>query len=340
MKIKKNGLYMASSNPINQTAYSPTAYSELHCLSNYSFLRGASHPHELVIEAKKQGYQAIAITDECSFSGIVKAWTEAKNQSIKLIIGSEFLVTIKADSKKQQSIKLILLAKNRQGYQQISTLISLARRRSEKGSYLLEFDNLIDSDITQCVSIMKIENLESQPLNYFLDNLDGLGDLELPSMWLGISLLQDGNDKSILNLASQLSNRFNLPIVACGNVHMHTSQRKPLQDLLTSIRIKKTIQNSGRNLFKNAENHLRSLSLLKNIYPLELIEQTQVIANCCNFDLSEIRYNYPKELVPKKESPSGYLKRLSYQGAKVRWPKGIPEHVNALLNKELKIINH
>jgi len=174
--------------------------------------------------------------------------------------------------------------------------------------------------------------LETQSLFFFLENS------EFSLMWLGVSLLQDGNDELTLTLVTQLSKKFNLPIVACGNVHMHTNQRKPLQDLLTAIRIKKTIQNSGRNLFKNSENYLRSLSVLKGIYPLELIKQTQVIANCCHFDLSEIRYNYPKELVPKNESPANYLKRLCYQGAEIRWPNGIPEHVETLLNKELGII--
>ena len=322
-----NGLYMASFSSTNKISY-----SELHCLSNYSFLRGASHPYELVIEAKRQGYHSIAITDECSFSGIVKAWAEAKKQCIKLIIGSEFILRIKDESNIEQSLKLILLAKNKIGYQQISALISLTRRQSEKGSYCLSLDNILSSKLSQCVSIIKVENIDEKPISFLLKKFTSI------HLWFGISLLQDGTDQLLLEHTKKLASRFNLPIVACGNVHMHSAKQKTLQDLLTAIRVKKTVQSAGRDLFKNAENNLRSLKTLNNVYPEELIKQTQVIADLCHFDLQEICYNYPKELVPKKESPPDYLRRLSYQGAKTRWPKGIPEHVDALLNKELDII--
>ena len=306
-------------------------YSELHCLSNYSFLRGASHPHELVMQAKTLGYQSIAITDECSFSGIVKAWTASKRHAIKLIIGSEFLLDEKSNGSNNSNTKLVLLAMNRKGYQQISALISLARRRSEKGEYLLSIEDL-QSKTQQCLFILKVipstlENSVSQ-----------LYGTAKQRFWLGVSLLQDNQDLLIYQKAKCLAKPLNIPLVACGDVHMHCSKRKPLQDLLTSIKIKTPVKNAGRALFKNAENHLRSLSVLEQVYPKELIKQTQVIADLCHFDLAELRYDYPKELVPQGENPGGYLKRLCYQGAKNRWPKGMPAHVEELLNKELKII--
>lgn len=303
-------------------------YSELHCLSNYSFLRGASHPHELVIEAKAQGYQSIAITDECSFSGVVKAWTESKKQAIKLIIGSEFLLS---ESSSRINAKLVLLAMNRKGYQQISGLISSARRRSEKGEYLISIKDL-QTKTQQCVFILSITPSSSK------DIVSQLYGIAKQRFWLGVSLLQDGEDDIIYQHAQKLAKSLDIPLVACGNVHMHCAKRKPLQDLLTSVKRKKAIKNAGRLLFKNAENHLRQLTLLKKHYPLALIKQTQVISDLCNFDLAEIRYDYPKELVPQGEIPSSYLKRLCYQGSKKRWPKGIPEHIEQMLNKELGII--
>jgi error-prone DNA polymerase len=304
-------------------------YSELHCLTNYSFLRGASHPHELVVEAKKNGYQAIAITDECSLSGIVKAWKEAKQQQIKLIVGSEFLIETNSSSKEQ--IKLLLLAMDRQGYQQISSLISLARRRSDKGNYSLLLNDLIDKT-SRCLFIIKVEHDSKQQWVHQIS-------LHARSrLWLGVSLLSDGNDQRILNRATEISRLEKLPIVACGNVHMHNVERKPLQDLLTAIRIRTPIMDAGSQLFKNAENHLRHLNVIKDRYPSELIEQTMVISQLCHFDLAELRYNYPKELVPQGESPASYLRRLSYQGAAKRWPKGIPPHVKISLDRELQII--
>jgi len=303
-------------------------YSEHHCLTNYSFLRGASHPHELVIEAKKQGYQSITITDECSFSGLVKAWKEAKEQSIKLNYGSEFLI----EEFNGSPLKILLIAINKKGYQQISTLISLSRRRSEKGEYRLIIDDL-QGKTEQCLFILPIvTSITIKTVNFF-------NAIATQRIWLGVSLLQDGMDSIILQHAKSLSKRLNIPMVACGNVHMHTRQRKPLQDLLTAIRIKKSIKNAGSKLFKNAENHLRKLSVIEQIYPKELIEQTQVISDLCHFSLDELRYDYPKELVPKGETPASYLKRLCYQGATVRWPKGMPKHVEQLLLKEMAIIN-
>jgi len=314
-------------------------YSELHCVSNYSFLRGASHPHELVAEAARLGYQSIAITDECSFSSVVKAWLESKKHSIKLIIGSEFLVEINGSEFNHESvyesdsyqIKLVLLARNKKGYQQISKLISDARRRSKKGEYSLSIDDL-SNELRACIAIIKIlPNTSLAQVKVLKKNIES-------KLWLGVSFLQDGHDEIIYQQAKDISNNLSIPIVACGNVHMHIEERKRLQDLITAIRLNKSIQNTSGNLFKNAQNHLRNLVVIEQLYPSELIEQTQKIDQLCNFDLSELRYDYPKELAPSGENPASYLRRLSYQGASVRWPKGIPSHVETLLEKELTII--
>jgi len=304
-------------------------YSEFHCLSHYSFLRGSSHPHELVAEAKKLGYQSIAITDECSFSGIVKAWKESRKQAIKLIIGSEFLINI--NHKNSEAVRLILLAKNKKGYQQIAKLISLARRRSKKGEYYLSAEDLA-GDLSHCVTIVKVSpNLNQSSVFILKQKME-------QHLWLGVSFLQDGQDKIIYQLAKQISKKMSIPIMACGNVHMHIAERKKLQDLLSAIRLNKPVKTIARKLFKNAQNYLRELSIIERLYPKVLIEQTQKIDLLCQFDLSELRYDYPKELVPCGESPANYLRRLCYQGTSVRWPEGIPAHVENILNKELSII--
>ena len=310
-------------------------YSELHCLSNYSFLRGASHPEEYVKQAKRLGYQTIAITDECSFSGIVKAWVEAKKQNIKLIIGSEFKLRFvdanKSTSKKNKELKILLLAQNRQGYQDLSTHITRARRRSKKGEYLLKSSDL-EGALSHCILIILLQAEEIK------GELDALLKLKTNHVWLGVCLLQDGQDEAIKKQAADLSNVYDLPQVACGNVHMHTQKRKALQDLLTAIRLRQPLKKMGRKLFQNAQNYLRPLSEIADIYDAEQIHQTQIISRLCQFDLSEICYDYPKEVVPKTITASTYLRNLCYQGSQERWPQGMPEHVKKLLEKELGII--
>jgi len=307
-------------------------YSELHCISNYSFLRGASHPYEYVAEAKKRGYQSIAITDECSFAGIVKAWVEAKKQNIKLIIGSEFCCS---HSDQQPAFKCLLLAKNKQGYQQLSGLISQSRRSSDKGQYQLVSDDFLQrlsGELEHCVLIFLCEKNSSKIA------LSAILKVRTKEVWLGVSLVQDGNDEVIYVQASGLSKQYQIPMVACGNVHMHHKDRKMLQDLLTSVRLKTSIKRLGLQAFKNAENRLRSLDEINQIYPPELIEQTQIINQLCHFKLSQISYDYPREVVPKSIRPEDYLRQLCEQGSIIRWPKGIPQHVDRLLQKELKII--
>lgn len=231
----------------------------------------------------------------------------------------------------KHKLKLLLLAKNRISYQQISGLISLARQRSDKGKYSLELNDL-HSRCGQCICILIIDRSISKLIT------EQLKTVFKEQLWLGVSLLRDGEDALIYQQSKLISIALKIPMVACGNVHMHCKSRKPLQDLLTAIRIKKTVKNAGRRLFKNAENHLRELAVISKIYSQGLVEQTQVISDLCYFNLAELRYDYPKELVPKDQSPSCYLKYLCYLGAKERWPKGMPAHVDILLNKELNMI--
>lgn len=314
----------------------PIPYAELHCVSNYSFLRGASHPEELVQQAYELGYQAIAITDECSYSGLVKAHKTAQACGIKLICGAEFILqqTIEAeDTELVVASRLILLAKNRQSYGQISSLISKLRRRSEKGSYQLKLADL-RVGLSDSLAIWVCEDQPVEHLRVMGSQLSSL----LPQLWIGLGLLHDGQDLSKTANALTLSSALGLPIVAVNDVHTHCPERQSLQDVITAIRLKTNLQELGYRGFCNAERTLRPITTLQQLYPEEMLRQTTVIADQCQFSMNELRYQYPKDLVPPHLTPSAYLRQLTYEGARARWPEGIPENTVTLIEKELDLI--
>lgn len=301
------------------------AYAELHCISNYSFLRGASHPEELIHQAAKLGYSAVAITDECTMAGVVKAHVAAKEHGIKLIVGSEFQL--------DEDLQLVLLAPNRTGYGQICNLITIARRRADKGEYRLSLRDL-EFATDQCLAIW-IPGVSRAHHAKFGEQLKAIFDERL---WLGLETFPDGKAIACYEQAFALSRVLDLPIVASGDVHMHHPDRKPLLDVVSAIRMRQSIQLAGRLLFAHREKYLRPLSLLNELYPAGLLKASTDIADLCHFSLDELRYEYPEELVPPGLSSSAYLRQLTYSGVEKRWPDGAPKSVLDLIEKELRLI--
>ncbi len=303
----------------------PGEYAELHALSNFTFLRGASHPEELVEAAAKLGYEALAITDECSMSGIVRAHSAARRFGLKkLIIGSEF--------KLQSGRKIVALARNKNGYASLCQLISTARRAAEKGSYALT-RAAFEGGLPDCLVLWVPDR------DFALDVEDHwLRETFRDRLWIAVELLADGRQQEQLARLQEEGRRLKLPLVASGDVHMHRRTRRILQDALTAIRQGTTIDNAGFSLYANGERHLRSLETLRRTYPAELLAETVRIANAIDFSLDELRYEYPDELVPAGETPSTYLRSLTEQGMQRRWPRGIPQKVVQLVEHELELI--
>lgn len=307
-------------------------YAELHVVSNFSFLRGASRPEELVQRAAELGYKAIAITDECSYAGIVKAHVVAKNIDIKLIIGSEFYID-DSPSPKAKPVHLVLLAQDHSAYTEISALISRARRRSEKGAYQLSLDDL-KFGTQHCLAIwlpyreQLIEQEAGQQLaKYFKQRL-----------WLGVTLLQQHDDQEYFFYCQQLAQAITTKLVACNNIHMHDKDRKPLQDVLTAILHNTPVQSLGTRCMANGECYLKDISDLQSIYPIELLQESVRIAELCHFNLTQLNYEYPEELVPKHKTPGNHLSQLVWQGTAKRWPNSLPLHIKKQIQKELDII--
>ena len=298
-------------------------YAELHCRSNYSFLTAASHPEELVVRARELGYRALALTDECSLAGIVRAHGEAKAHGLHLIVGSELRLT--------DGMRLVLLAMDRRGYGNLSHLISLARKRSPKGSYRLERADL-NGGLDGCLALwLAAGNADAQDGRWLAACLPG-------RVWLGVELHRRGGDASTLVRLRRLGVESGLPLAAAGGVLMHRPGRKPLLDTVTAIRLGVRLDQAGDALEQNRERYLRSRTELRRFYPDDLLAATLEIAGACRFSLDELRYEYPDELVPDGESPAGYLRRLTLDGAARRWPDGVPDTVRRMLEHELDLI--
>lgn len=298
-------------------------YAELHCLSNFSFLRGASHPEELIARAKELGYTALAITDDCSMAGAVRAHVAAKKHGIRLIVGSEL--------KLDDGLRLVMLATNRKGYAELCSLITRARRSAPKGEYHLTREDFATGP-EHCLALWLAGNEpQRNEAEWVARKFPG-------RTWIAVELLASGQDRRKLGVLETIGGQLNLPLVACGDVHMHVRERRVLQDVLTAIRLKTPVAEVGLALHANGERHLRSHAQLTRIYPTALLQESLRIARRCQFSLDELRYEYPRELVPPGETPASYLRRLTVQGMAERWPAGAPEKARNLVEHELRLI--
>jgi error-prone DNA polymerase len=307
-------------------------YAELYCRSNFSFQLGASSPEELVRTAFTLGYRALAVTDECSLAGSVRAhvaWRalcpivgQPAKSDFQLITGASF--SINGDT-------LILLAQSRLGYGCLSALISTARQRESKGSYQLALADL--ARLRECFAIVIPANAD--PLTHTDALINAL--LHLPRA-LGFSRLLTASDALRFQYTQRLSEQHHLPMTACGDILIHDKSRQPLQDILTAVRHKTTVDALGALAEQNAERVLRPINALAHLYPDELLIQSAQIAETCTFRLDELRYEYPEEVVPEGYSPTQYLREQTYLGAKRRYGRRIPTKVRKLIEKELTLI--
>ncbi|MBB5399337.1 MULTISPECIES: error-prone DNA polymerase [Paraburkholderia] len=317
------------------------AYAELFCFSNFTFLRGASHAEELAERAAQLGYSALAITDECSLAGVVRAHVAAKEAKLPFIVGSYFRL-VNADG--SPAFGLILLARNRNGYGNLSELITLARMRAPKGEYRLtpqdlsrpekEYRHLLG--MPDCLAILVPDFPASEDA---LDaQVEWLDETFTGRAWVGLVLHQRAMDDMHRGAVEFVAKSRDVPVVALGEVVMHVRSRKPLQDTMTAIRVGKPVHECGYDLAPNAEQHLRSRLRLANLYPEDALAATVDIMSRCTFSLDELRYEYPDELVPAGHTPASYLRQETYIGAQRRFPAGIPHHVQQQIEHELELI--
>ena len=356
-------------------------YAELHCVSNFSFLRGASHPEELVDRAHAQSYAALALTDECSLAGVVRAHLQAKASGLPLLIGAQFglhglfghpQATVEPASQRPAGgppdpkdgrtqstrtapldarsppARLVLIAQNREGYGNLSALITHARMRASKGHYRLLTEDL-DGGVPGCMALLvPCPEVAAQAANEVLEPGSALARLHEQACfirerfggraWLAAELLARGHDLPLLARLREAAQHSGLPLVAAGDVHYHLRSRKRLQDMLVATRLARPIAQLGFSLAANAEQHLRSRLRLAQLYPPELLEETLEVAAHCSFSLDSLRYEYPDEIVPSGHSAASWLRHLTYEGAPGRYPQGMPDSVRTQIEHELALI--
>ena len=332
------------------------AYAELHCLSSFSFQRGASLPEELVARAAALGYTALAITDECSVAGVVRAHTQAKELGLKLLLGAEFRVRNAAPPDRRghtpaalpnkanptttqapdAELTLVVLAHDVQGWGNLCEFITAARSKAPKGDYEVSWDGSDFASLEHCEVLlvppraMSFEALCAHAMRLKKNFPDRL--------WIALELLHGLDDDLWQHKLESACAQTGVPLVAAGNVHMHVRSRKPLQDVMTAVRLGKPVAECGFELQPNAEAHLRARLRVAGIYSPELLQATLVIAARCSFSLDELRYQYPVETVLPGLTPSETLRRFTYEGMSQRYPQGIPDTVQLQVEHELDLI--
>ncbi len=311
-----------------------SSYIELQVTSNFSFLRGASHPEELIHQAAELGYEAIAITDRNSFAGIVRAHAAAKKNNIRLIPACRIDL--------DDGPSLLAYPISAEAYSKLCTLLTEGNLRTEKGECLLYKADIYRYKGDIIWIVLPPDSL-NQHLNYDDFFLHSLAEYRLElgkDLYLAANRTYGGQDTKHLQLLYQLSLQYNIPLVATNDVYYHHPSRRQLQDIVTCIREKCTIYNAGYLLQQNAEKHLKpgvEMERLFRQYP-DAILRSREIATACRFSLDELKYEYPEEITSQNRTPQEELTILAWEGARKCFGEQIPEKTKAAILYELDFI--
>jgi error-prone DNA polymerase len=307
------------------------AYAELQASSNFSFLRAASHPQELMAAAVETGLMAIALTDRNTLSGIVLAHSFLKQNPDA---GTRFIVGCRLDLSDGGS--LLCYPTNRAAYGRLTRLLTLGKRRAAKGKCDLTLANVADHSEGQRFIL---------PFPAVLDEASAAYIRTCAAMFTGrihLALTHScrGDDRRWIQTVAEFARSIPVPMVVTNDVLYHASERKPLQDVLTCIREGCTLRDAGFRLEANAERDLKSPRRMHELFAAwpEALAASLQIADACRFSLDELRYEYPEEIVEPSISAFQDLERRTWSGAAWRFPAGIPEAVSKQIRHELKLI--
>jgi error-prone DNA polymerase len=313
-----------------------TDYAELHCKTNFSFLEGASHADELVQQAATLGYRALAITDRHSLAGVVRAHTAAKELGAKEL-PTPLQLIIGAEVHPVDGVPLVLWATDRASYGRLCRLLTVGRRRSEKGECQLHFDDIAQHSAGLLAGVL-LQHLSPESE---ASKLHREQELWADRGYLLAEVFRGPDDQFLLSEWQRLSQQTGLPLVAAGDVHYHAAARLPLHDILTCIRHGVPLAAAEGLLFPNAQRYLKPISRVREAFATvpDALRRTLEVADRCRFSLQELKYEYPVELAPPGITPMEYLRQLTWQGAQRRYPAGLSARVETLLNHELQIIS-
>jgi error-prone DNA polymerase len=315
------------------------SYAELHCASNFSFLRGASHAEELVTQAKHLGLSALAITDRNTLAGVVRAHAAAKDMELKFIVGAQLTLNQQPSPLAGEGTSplrggrgpsLLAYPTNRAAYGRLCRLLSLGQRRAVKGQCILTLEDVYEYAEGNIFALLP-ECAEHLPTIR--------QHLKAP-LYLAINRLYQGDDHARINRLAELAHHHKTPLLATNSVLYHHPERRVLQDVVTAIREGVTVAEAGFLLEANAERHIKTPEEMQRLFRAhpEAISNTMVIAEQCTFSLDELKYEYPDDPVPHGRKPQQQLEYLSWEGAKTRYPNGVPDKIKANIKKELVMI--
>jgi error-prone DNA polymerase len=308
-----------------------TSYVPLWCKSNFSFLEGASHPEELVDEAQRLGLPALALTDRDGVYGVVRAHVKARETGLKLLVGAQVSV--------DDGSAIVLLVQNRAGYANLCRLLTRGRLRSEKGESAVTWNEVCDhaaglialwgGDQSLIVREAEPHEVADALRDAFADNVYGI-------------ITRHRREEEVIyeKRLRERAQRYGFPLLAASEILYHTPARRPLQDVLTSIRHGIPVASCGRRLKPNAEHALKTSYAFASLFADDpaAVTRTQEVAERCNFSLDEIRYRYPSEAMPDGTTSAAWLRRLTFDGARRRYRGELPAEVADQLEKELRII--
>lgn len=305
-----------------------TRYAELAVMTNFSFLRGGSHPCELVETASKLGLAAIGVADRNSLAGIVRAHVAAKEHGVRLVVGARLVL--------DNGFETLAFPADRAAYGRLTKLLTVGNRRAPKGECRLCFDDISTLESGQHFIVMPGYDFDRN----FVDDLMRLGEEFRGAVYLAASPFYRGNDRARLARLAALSKEARTPLIATNDVLYHAPERRPLQDILTCIREHCTIDEAGYRLERNAERHLKTPAEMSRLFAgyQDAISRTTDLADECRFSLSELSYQYPNEPAGESATPQEELERLTWLGAEQRFPEGISDKLRAIIEHELRLI--
>ncbi len=314
------------------------SYAELAVTTNYSFLRGASHPHEFATAATLQGHHAIGITDRNTLAGVVRAYDALKDPKLpqkkpKLLVGSRLAF-------RDTTPDILAYPTDHKAYGRLCRLLSAGKLRAQKGDCFLDFADLFTWQEGLLFIVMPPEKFGDETKK----TLELLAQIARGRVWLAAAMAHHGFDHRRLRALQHVADTYRVPLIAVNDVLYHTPERRELQDVVTCIREHVTLDAAGKKLEANAERHLKppeEMARLFQGYP-QAIAQTVAFAQRISFRLDQIKYNYPDEPIPPGKTAQQHLEYLTWEGAKSRYPgpDGIPDIVCQTLRKELDLIAH
>ncbi|EFO32704.1 error-prone DNA polymerase [Roseibium sp. TrichSKD4] len=308
-----------------------SGFAELCAASNFSFLHGASHPEELAMRAADLGLKALAICDRNSVAGVVRAHMAAKEAGLRFVPGCRlgFL---------DGTPDLLVWPKHRQGYGRLSRLLTIGNRRAEKGCCHLLPDDLTHLDQGSVTALVLPPGLPSP--DEMIADLQGLKAVLGSDLRLAVSLSKGPADRRRLDLAVRLAQLSDVKLLATNDVLYHVLERRPLQDVLTCIRLHERLETAGRQLEANAERYLKDAEDMARLFDgaEDALYESLRILEELSFSLDDLAYEYPEEPCGDSASPQAELERLAEEGAKRRYPNGVPDKVTKAINHELKLV--